>query len=273
MNKSFIDIDEIFKSKNPGLYRLLPGFILKWLKKIVHQEEINGFIDRHGHKNDLLFVEAIIKEFGVNLEFSGAEHVPKTGGFVVAANHPVGGLDAMALVNVIGSRRDDLSFIVNDILLKIKNLQGIFTGVNKHGRNSLETAQSLDQIYASGKGILIFPAGLVSRKRKGVIRDLAWKKSFITKSKKHHLPVLPVHIEGKNSDFFYGLSRFRTLLGIKANIEMLFLADEMYKQKGKTIRITFGRVIPHTMFDKSQSDQKWADQIKEHVYALPANQK
>jgi putative hemolysin len=268
-NKKFIDIDAVFQSKNPGLYRLIPRFLISYLKKITHQDEINQFIKRHGKKREFEFVAAILDEFGARIEFSGLENVPEKGGFVLAANHPLGGLDAMALVHVLSQRRTDIRFVVNDILLQLKNLQGIFIGVNKHGRNIMDVFTNLDALYASGQGVLIFPAGLVSRKRSGMIRDLEWKKSFITKARKYQLPVIPVHIGGRNSNFFYNLSNLRTRLGIKANIEMLYLPDEMYKQKGKTIPIIFGKPVQPEIFDRSVSDQIWAERIKNHVYRLP----
>lgn len=268
VNKKFIDIDEIFQSKNPGLYRILPGFILKYLKKVVHQEEINSFIDRHGHRQELDFVDAIVDEFGANVVVEGVENIPVSGGCVFASNHPLGGLDAMSMVQMIGRKRTDIKFIVNDILLQLKNLKGIFIGVNKHGKNSTEVHQTLDQWYASGAAILIFPAGLVSRNQNGQIMDLEWRKSFITKARKFKLDIIPVFIGGKNSSFFYNLSKIRKMAGIKANIEMLYLADEMYRQKNKTITVIFGKAIPYTLLDESRSDQEWAQLVKKHVYSL-----
>ena len=269
VNKKFIDIDEIFKSKNPGLYRLLPGFIIRYIKRVVHQDEINLFIDRHGHKTEFDFINAIIEEFGARIVVEGGENIPATGGCIFASNHPLGGLDAIALIQSIAPTRKDIRFIVNDILLQLKNLSGIFIGVNKHGKNTTEIYSNLDQLYASGSGVLIFPAGLVSRKLNGKIRDLEWKKSFITKARKNSLTIVPVYIGGQNSSFFYNLSKIRMLLGIKANIEMLYLADEMYKQKNKTITVIFGKPIPSTLLDDSRTDHEWAQLVKEHIYSLP----
>lgn len=267
-NKKFIDIDEVFRSKNPTLYRWLPRFLLNYLKKVVHQEELNRFIETNEHKSEFDFVAAALEEFGVRLQISGLENLPDSGGCIVASNHPLGGLDALALVEAVSRRRRDIQFIVNDILLRLKNLRGIFVGVNKHGRNSKQAIHLLDDIYASGGCTLIFPAGLVSRKRKGFIKDLEWKKSFITKARKHQLPVVPVHISGKNSNFFYNLSNLRTRLGIKANIEMLYLADEMYRQRNRTISIIFGTPVPGTLFESSYTDRDWAMLMREHVYQL-----
>lgn len=270
-NKKFIDIDGIFQSKNPSLYKVIPGFLIRYLKKIVHQDEINSFIRNHGSKPTFDFVAAIITEFGANVVSRGTENIPVTGGCVFVSNHPLGGLDAMALVHCIGHVRKDIKFIVNDILLQIKNLSGIFTGVNKHGKNTQEVYSSLDSLYNSGQGVLIFPAGLVSRKINGRIVDLEWKKSFITKARRYDLPVIPVHVEGRNSEFFYNLANLRKSLGIKANIEMLYLPDEMYRQKNKTITVIFGKPIPASVFEPTYSDHHWAQLVKEHVYSLPGD--
>lgn len=270
-NKDFIDIDEVFRTKNPRLYSYIPGFILSYLKKIVHQKDINLFIKRNSDKSEFEFVEAIIKEFGAHVEVSGLENIPKTGGFIVAANHPLGGLDALAMIDKIGTIRKDILFVVNDILLQIKNLKGIFVGVNKHGKNSALVFKTLDSLYASGKGVLIFPAGMVSRKKSNKIRDLDWKKSFIINARKNNLPIVPAFIKGQNSTFFYNLSNFRSMIGIKLNIEMLYLADEMYRQKNRTISITFGQPIAGSTFNEELTDFEWAQLFKEHIYNLEKN--
>lgn len=265
----YIDIEAVIRSKNPGLLRWIPGFVLRYIKRIIHQDHINDFIRRHGDKQSHAFVDEVINEFGVNVTFDGLEHIPAEGGFIIAANHPIGGLDGMALIHVIAKKRRDQKFIVNDVLLNISNLSDIFIGVNKHGKNPVATLDLIDYWYKSDIAMLIFPAGLVSRKQKGgIIRDLAWKKSFITKGKKFNRAVIPVHISGRNSDFFYNLARWRTRLGIKANIEMFYLMDEMYHQLGKNIHVRIGAPITPNTFQPHLSDQEWAEKVKAHVYEL-----
>lgn len=269
--KKFIDIEEVIKSKNPVLLKWLPGFILNYLKRIIHQDEINDFIDQHGHKKEFNFVDAIIHSFHIHVKVEGLENIPRTGGFIVASNHPLGGMDAIALLQAIGQKRQDIKFIVNDILLQLKNLEGLFIGVNKHGKNVTDNLFSIEQLYTSNQGVLIFPAGLVSRKQNGEIKDLEWKKSFITKAKRHSRNIIPVFIEGRNTNFFYNLAWIREKLGIKANLEMLYLSDELHKQKNKTISIQLGEEIPYSTFDKSKSDLEWAQWIKTQVYELRKN--
>ncbi len=266
--KKFIDVEEVIRSKNPALVKWLPGFALRYIKRIIHEDHINAFLAINGEKKSFDFVDAIINEFGVKVTIEGLENLPAEGGCIVASNHPIGGLDGIALIQATAKKRKDLKFIVNDLLMNIKNLEDVFVGVNKHGKN---TAQVLDQIdtYYAGEGVvIIFPAGLVSRKQNGVIRDLQWKKSFVTKAKKYQRNIIPVHITGKNSNFFYNLSLIRGKLGIKANIEMFYLMDEMYHQLGKNIHIRFGKPIQHTLLTSQYNDGQWADKIKEHIYNL-----
>lgn len=266
--KKFVDIEEVIHSKNPVLLKWMPGILLKYIKRIIHEDHINDFLNRHGDKKSFEFVEEVINEFGVEVTFEGLDNIPATGGCVIASNHPIGGLDGMAIINVIAKKRKDVKFIVNDVLMKFKNLEDIFIGVNKHGKNTSEILDIIDSYYAADSAMLIFPAGLVSRKQNGLIRDLVWKKSFVVKSKKYERDIIPVHIGGRNSNFFYNLARLRGKLGIKANIEMFYLMDEMYHQLGKNIHVKIGKPISHKLLTQKHSDQEWAQKIKDHIYNL-----
>jgi putative hemolysin len=197
------------------------------------------------------------------------ENIPQSGGVVFASNHPLGGFDAMVILDSISRVRTDVKFIVNDILLNLKNLKPLFVGVNKHGKNSVKMLEDIDTAYGSDQAIFIYPAGLVSRKQdSGKIEDLEWKKSFITKAKKHQRMVVPLFVDGRNSNRFYNLARWRSKLGIKVNVEMFFLVDEMFRQRNKTITVIFGKPIPYTAFDNSKSDVQWALAVKKIVYDL-----
>jgi len=168
----------------------------------------------------------------------------------------------------VGDIFPNVQFIVNDILLNIENLDPIFVPVNKHGKQSSEYVRRIDETYRSEAQVLNFPAGLCSRKVKGQIVDLEWHKSFINKAKKHQRDIIPVYISGRNSGFFYNLARIRALLGIKANIEMLYLPNEMFKQQEKNIDIIFGKPIDYRVLDKRFTPREWAQKIKNHVYQL-----
>jgi len=263
-----IDTEALIRSKNPTLARWLPGFALRYIKRILHQEYINEFLAIHGEKQSFAFVDEVIKAFGVTVSHEGLENLPPSGGCIVVSNHPIGGLDGMALLQVIGGKRRDVRFMVNDLLMNIRNLEDLFIGVNKHGKNLGQTFAEIDSVFAGSGVMAIFPAGLVSRKNHGIIRDLTWKKTFVTKAKQFERPIVPVHISGRNSDFFYNLARWRSRLGIRANIEMFYLMDEMYHQLGKNIHLKVGHPIDPGCLSPRHSDHAWAQKIKEHIYNL-----
>jgi len=268
--KKAIDIEEIIRAKNPRLYRLLPGFILRYIKRKIHEDKVNDCLAINKDKYGFDFNEACLKYIGATVVWEGLENIPATGGVIIAANHPLGGLDGMALVHAVGTRRKDAKFIVNDILTNMKNFGDLFIGVNKVGSTAGETLKAVDALYESTAAVIIFPAGLVSRKQNGVVKDLVWKKSFITKAIQYNKPVIPVFIEGMNSRFFYNFALWRKRLGIKANIEMFFLADEMVKQKNQTIRLKFGTPITPESLEKPRprTHLQYAQEIKEIVYKM-----
>ncbi len=262
-----VDVEKIIAGKNPALARLLPGFVVGYLKRIIHQDQVNDFMSRSKEKVGLEFVDAVVAEFNPRIKLIGLENLSLVRRMVVASNHPLGGLDGIVLMQAIGKVRTDIQFPVNDILLYLTNLQPLFVPINKHGSNA-ENIRILDETFKSDAVISYFPFGLVSRKQKGIIRDLDWKKTFLSKAKKFQRDIIPTHINGQNSAFFYNLSGFRKKLGIKANIEMLYLADEFFKQKDKEITITFGQPIPYTLFDKRFTDVVWAEKLRGYVYYL-----
>jgi putative hemolysin len=275
ISRTFIDVEQLFARKNPRLLKLLPKFIFTWIKKIIHQDKINYYIYTYRDKFGLEFIDAILEEFGVRSEINIPTNltnltdlISPTGRYIVASNHPLGGLDGLMLMQAIGKARPDIVFPVNDLLTYVPGLKPVFIPINKHGRNT-ENLEIIENTFASGKVILFFPAGLVSRKQKGgVIKDLEWKKTFITKARKHRRDIIPVYISGRNSNFFYNLANWRRRLGIKANIEMMLLPHEMFSQKGKILRISIGQPIPHTTFDRSKTDLQWAEVVREKVYEL-----
>ena len=266
--EKFIDIERLISEKNPQALKWTPQFLLNYLKRKLHQDEINQVLKENKDIYDYDFCNNIIDRFNIKVVNKGTEHIPSEEGAIFVVNHPLGGMDALSIIHSIGEFRTDVKFIVNDILLNLKNLKGIFVGINKHGANSKKSISQLDELFASDHAIFIFPAGLVSRKNKKKIIDLEWKKTFVSRAKKYNKPVVPVHLDGELTKFFYNLANFRSKIGIKMNIEMLYLADELFKQKNRTIRITYGRPISPSLFDESKKDIEWAQWVKEQVYLL-----
>lgn len=275
-----IDVEQVFSSKNPALGKAIPRFVISYLKKIVHQNEINDLLEKWGHLKDAEFVGAVLQFMKINYNVFGIENIPSEGRYIFASNHPLGGLDGLVFIYELSKYFNKIKFPVNDILMNIRNLSGIFVPVNKHGSQAKEAARMIEEAYESDAQILYFPAGLCSRKKKGVICDLPWQKSFITKAVRYRRDVVPVFFSGRNSDFFYNLSNIRNFLGIRSNLEMLYLADEMVKQKDKEINLVIGKKIPWTTFNKSKTPAEWAEWVKDKSYKLqsfipdkPINQK
>jgi len=266
-----IDVEKVLASKNPALRKVIPGFLINYLKRIVHQDEINDFLARHGQLKDAELVASCLSYLKINYSVTGSENIPSEGRYIFVSNHPLGGLDGIVFINELSKHFHDIKFPVNDILTYIDNLSGIFIPVNKHGNQGKDAARLIETAYSSDSQILYFPAGLCSRKRGAIIKDLQWHKSFITKAVLHKRDIVPAYFSGRNSDFFYNLSNFRKRIGIKANIEMVYLADEMFRQKDKEIHLLFGEKIPWQTFDKSRTSPEWADWVKSRTYELASH--
>ena len=263
-----IDIKELFMAKSPRLAKLIPGFVYRYLKRILHLDFLNDIIIRNSHLMGIDFVNQVVKDFNIKEHIYGFENIPDSGRFIFASNHPLGGFDGLLLMKYVDKKLGKLKFLTNDILMSIPNLSPLFVAVNKHGGHSREAAKSLLEVYNSDVQILIFPAGLASRKIKGKIVDLEWKKHFISKAIKHKRDIIPIFINGGNSKRFYRIANFRKFFRIKWNLEMFFLPDETVKHRNTDIPIYFGKPIPYTTFDKSKTHQEWADWVKERVYDL-----
>jgi len=263
-----IDVEKVLYGKNPKLKSVVPGFIVRYLKHIIHQDEINNLLKIHSDLKDFEFNDAVLETMGIKYCPFGSESLPVSGRYIFVSNHPLGGLDGLVFISELSKHYSSIKFPVNDILLNLKNYSGIFLPINKHGSQGREAAVLIEEAYASDSQILYFPAGLCSRKINGVIKDLAWQKSFINKAVQYKRDVIPCYFSGRNSSFFYNLSRVRTKLGVKMNVEMLYLADEVFRQKDKDIKLVFGDPIPWDTFDRSRSALEWAEWVRNKSYDL-----
>lgn len=269
--EKFIDLEKVITKKNPKLLKVIPGFLIRYLKKVIHQDEMNKVLADHGHKRGVEFVEEVLNVMNATYTVEGMEHLKDGERYLLASNHPLGGLDGMILIHTFGKRFPQVKFPVNDLLMNLPQFDEVFIPINKHGSQSMDNARKIEEAYASDTQILYFPAGLCSRKKRGRIEDLEWKKNFITKAIKHKRHVVPIFFSGRNSNFFYNLARIRSLLGIKVNIEMLYLVDEMFKQKGQKLVVRIGEPVHYETFDTTRSAQDWASFIKHKVYELGKN--
>ncbi len=267
ISPDFVNVERVIRSKNPRLAKTLPAFLIRLMERVIHQKRINNIIYGKRNTYGVPYIHECLNDFGITFEVEGLENVDLKGRYLIASNHPLGGIDGLILIAAISKVRPDIVFPVNDLLLNVPQLQPFFVPVNKHGSNA-RNRELFDAAFESDYMVLYFPAGLVSRRKKGVIRDPEWKKTFISKAVNYKRDILPVHIDGKNSGFFYSFANWRVRLGIKANLEMVLLPDEMFRPRQKHFRITIGKPVSWETFDRSRRPNVWAKLMQEHVYRL-----
>lgn len=278
-----IDIDQILSSKLGTKSKFVPKFVATWLKKIIHQDWMNIYLCGEGMgKSGAEWIDGCLNYMrckaivqtninGITQEGMGALPENERGHyFTFVSNHPLGGQDGLILGLAVCRKYDSqMVYLVNDLLMNLKGLAPLCVPINKTGRNGRDFPKIVEAAFQSQKNVVMFPAGLCSRKGEDEsIRDLEWKKTFITKSVQYHRDIIPVHFSGRNSERFYNIARWCKRLHLKFNIAMLYLADEMYKNQGKTFTVTFGEPIPWQTFDKSKTPHEWAQWVKEKVYQL-----
>lgn len=265
-----IDIENVLKSKMGAKAKYVPGLLVRWLKHIIHEDEVNAFLWEHRDLVGTPWLKACVKYLGMDLTIEGEENLPpKDDGrlYTFVSNHPLGGQDGVCLGSIIGDRYDGrFRYLVNDLLLFLPGLRPVCVGINKTGRQGRSFPQAVEGAFHGDNHVLMFPAGLNSRMIDGRLHDLPWKKTFITKSVETHRDVVPIYFSGHNSKRFYRLARWQKRLGLKVNIAMIFLVDEMYRNRYKHFRIVIGKPIPWQTFDKSKTPMEWAKFVEDKVY-------
>ena len=267
-----IDIDELLDSKMGRKARWVPRPLVNWLKRIIHQDEVNAYLWESRHLTGTEWLEECVRYLDMTLEIVGVENLPpKDDGrlYTFVSNHPLGGEDGVALGAVIGRHYDSrFRYLVNDLLMNLPGLAPLCIPINKTGGQSRSFPAMVESGFQSDNHMLMFPAGICSRRKDGVIKDVEWKKTFVTKSVQYKRDVVPIHFGGQNSDFFYRLANFSDRYVRKVNIAMLFLVDEMYKNTHKTFRVAIGKPIPWQTFDNSRTPAQWAQYVRDRVYEL-----
>ena len=246
-----IDVRAILRGKMGERAKYVPGFVVRWLERILHQDEVNDFLWQNRHLQGVPWLESCLEYLGTKLDIVGE------------------GQDGVALGAILGRHYGGrFRYLVNDLLMNLPGLAPLCVPINKTGRQSRSFPAMVEACFKGDNHVIMFPAGICSRRIGGQIHDLPWKKTFVTKSVETHRDVVPVHFGGHNSDFFYNLANVCKRLGIKFNIAMLYLADEMYKNRDKTFRVAIGKPIPWQTFDKSKTPAQWAQYVQDIVYKL-----
>lgn len=263
-----LDLEQIIRSRAGSKAKYIPQFLIEWFKKAAHQDFINGYL-KEGYVG-VEFCENSLEYLGVELEVRGLENLPKDGRkFTFVSNHPLGAIDGVTLGAVIGKEYDGkVKYLLNDLLMNLKGLAPLGIPINKIGGQARNLPKLIDEAFHSENQMLVFPAGLCSRKIDGKIQDLPWGKAFVAKSRQTGRDIIPIHFEGQNSERFYKVAEWQKKLGLKFNIAMLMLPDEMYKSTGRKYKVTFGKPIPVETLDRTKNDIEWAQDIRRIVYEL-----
>ncbi len=271
LTEKTIDIDKILKSKMGPKAKFVPGFLISWLKRIAHQDQVNAYLWDSRDKVGVEWLEDCMRYLDTTLEIEGKENLPDPNDgrlYTFVSNHPLGGEDGVALGAIIGRHYNGrFRYLVNDLLMNLPGLAPLCIPINKTGKQSRNFPVMVEAGFQSDNHMLMFPAGLCSRKKDGVISDIPWTKTFISKSVQYQRDVVPIHFGGQNSNFFYRLANFSDRF-LPFNLAMLFLVDEMYKNVHKTFRVAIGKPIPWQTFDKSRSPKEWAQYVRSEVYKL-----
>ncbi len=281
---NIIDVEQVIKSKSENWHKFIKKvpFLMSYIKKIMHQKELNEYLAGIPGVEGLDFVDTSIKFLNLHSEVYGINNLPEKNKRVVfVANHPIGGAESLHFIKAVADNYNPkLKSLSNDILLGLKPLQPLLVPVNNLGGKGFEvyTEQNyttIDEVFASDESILIYPHGLVSKKKKeGVPYDGEWKKTFLSKARQYKRDyICPVHISGKLSNSFYRKAWIsKNIFGAKKmGIETFYLVHEMVKQKAKNIDITFGETLPIEAFGDNKNkrnDNTNAQLVRDYVYTI-----
>ncbi len=264
-----VDVEAVIHDRVPSYARFIPRPLIQWLKSTICQDELNGILNRTRGKTGAEFCDAVLKDLNVSYRFEGQRPDPSDSRVLIVCNHPLGGLDGIAMIHWVNSiYGPDMHFIVNDLLTAVKPLSDVFLPINKHGKQSRQATSDIDRCMAGDGPVIMFPAGMVSRKQKDGIKDLKWQKMFINKAVQFNRDIIPVYFDGQNSSFFYNFAKFRTWTGLKFNIEMIYLPREIFRSRNARFTIVAGKPIPWERLSGGHSALLEAKAVKKIVYSL-----
>ena len=264
-----VDVEAVLNKRLPSYAHLIPKPLIQWLKRTICQDELNGILERTKGKTGAEFCDAVLNDLNVSYTFKGERPNPANTRVLIVCNHPLGGLDGIAMIHWVSSiYGPDVHFIVNDLLTAVKPLNDVFLPINKHGRQSRKATDVIEQCLAGDRPVIMFPAGMVSRRQKDGIRDLKWQKMFINKAIQSKRDIIPVYFDGQNSSFFYNFAKFRTWTGLKFNIEMIYLPREIFRSRDAKFTIIAGKPIKWQRLKGGHSAVLEAKAVKKIVYSL-----
>lgn len=267
-----IDIDSVLRKRAPRHYRFIPRWLIRQMERIIHQDGLNGILERNDGKNGVDFCRAVIDDLEISYDVEGADNLPADRRIIIVSNHPLGALDGIIMIDWVASVYGrDVKFVVNDLLMAVEPLRDVFLPINKHGRQTRGNTEAIDTWLAGDAPLIVFPAGLVSRRQDDTIKDLKWQKMFVNKSIEYQRDVIPVYFKGRNSSFFYNFAKLRERIGLKFNIEMILLPREIFRSRRCRYTIRVGRPVSYTTLEGGGKAMQEADRVKGIVYNLERN--
>ena len=264
---SKINISHIIKNSDSKFMKSLPDFAIQIIAKIIRQTEMNQIMDTYSAYEGVDLLPKLIKEFNIKIEIEGKENLPDNGKCIFVANHPFGLLDGLILTYIVGEKYGELKAIGNEVFMFVPNLRPIIANTSVFSKNSRKNIIELEKVYASDVPITHFPYGLVSRIYKFKIQDKYWNKSFVTKAISNQRDVVPIRFYGRNSNLFYAIYLFRYIFRIKTNIELILLPRELFRKRGKTIKVKINKPIHYQEFNNTISHREWAQKLRSSVYS------
>ncbi len=263
-----IDVDMVLRERLPKHYKYIPRCVVRWLERTICQDRLNTILEKMHGRNSVDAASVALDEMNITIEATGLDDLPQ-GRYMFVSNHPLGGLDGLALISLLGNRYEHkIKFLVNDLLMAVRPLRGVFLPVNKYGSQSRVAAAQIEEALESDNQFITFPAGLCSRMQPdGSIADLTWQKAAVVHATNYHRDIVPVYFDARNSRFFYRFAQWRKRLGIKFNIELIFLPKEMIKKQGSTLHVIIGKPIAWSTLDASRPKQE-AARLREIVYSM-----
>lgn len=254
----------------PKLMKKLPRFAINFIKRRIHQDEINDCIMKATHYCGAGFFQEALDYIGITYRVRGQENLDLDKKYLFACNHPLGGPEALIIGSLFQNVYGEVfKVLTNRLLRHMKPLSEFFIPVNVvSSKQSRDLGVKVAEMFNSDSQVLIFPAGLCARKIKGKVTELPWKKTFITQARKYERDIVPLHISGFNSKRFFFFCRLSQILKLKFNLGMVFLVDELFNKAGEEFVITIGKPISYKTFDRSRNDLEWAAEVKKEVELL-----
>lgn len=263
-----LNVEKMIATKYPKLQnnKIIKGAISKFADSIVHQEEINHFLKKHSNLGTFEFIDEALDNlnFDYSVSHKDIENIPSSGRVVIIANHPLGGLDALALIKLLSKVRKDIRVVANDFLEVLEPIKPLLINVNNFkARQKKESIAKVYEALDNEMALLIFPSGEVSRASATGIKDKKWYKGFLKFAHRSNSPILPIFIGGKNSKTFYSVS------ALNKTLSSLLLSNEMFKQKNKSIEILIGEIIPNeNITPRGIQKDKLIELYKKQIYNL-----